>query len=88
MNNEDTFNFLTGLGFKQRKAIGEHYHINYDLEGIVSIRVSNNDRIININQLIEKIVEQSYERGKEVGKHQALTKITNKLNSIVYEPTN
>ena len=87
MNNEDTFNFLTGLGFKQRKAIGEHYHINYDLEGIVSIRVSNNDRIININQLIEKIVEQSYERGKEVGKHQALTKITNKLNSIVYEQT-
>jgi hypothetical protein len=87
MNNEDTFNFLTGLGFKQRKAIGEHYHINYDLEGIVSIRVSNNDRIININQLIKKIVEQSYERGKEVGKHQALTKITNKLNSIVYEQT-
>ena len=85
MYNEDTFNFLTGLGFKQRKAIGEHYHINYELEEIVSIRVSNNARIVNINQLIKKIVEQSYERGKEVGQQQALTKITNKLNSIVHE---
>lgn len=85
MYNEDTFNFLTSLGFKQRKAIGEHYHINYELEEIVSIRVSNNARIVNINQLIKKIVEQSYERGKEVGKREALTNITNKLKSIVYE---
>jgi|TARA_B110000503_G_C7032338_1_gene364571 hypothetical protein len=85
MYNEDTFNFLTGLGFKQRKAIGEHYHINYELEEIVSIRVPNNARIVNINQLIKKIVEQSYERGEEVGKREALTNITNKLKSIVYE---
>ena len=83
--NEDTFNFLTGLGFKQRKAIGENYHINYDLEEIVSIRLSNGARIDNIKLLIKKIVEQSYEKGNAVGKHQALTKITNKLNSIVYE---
>ena len=85
MYNEDTFNFLTGLGFKQRKAIGEHYHINYELEEIVSIRVPNNARIVNINQLIKKIVEQSYERGEEVGKREALTNITNNLKSIVYE---
>ena len=62
--NQDTFNFLTGLGFKQRKAIGEHYHINYDLEEIVSIRVSNNARIININQLIKKLQNKAMKEAK------------------------
>ena len=83
--NEDTFKFLTGLGFKQRKAIGENYHINYDLEGVVSIRLSNGARIDNIGQLIKKIIEQSYEKGKSDGKQLALTKITNKLNSFIHE---
>jgi hypothetical protein len=82
--NKETHKYLTSLGFKYREAIGE-YNIYYDLLGVTTIQLDPAVRIVNIEQLCTKIIEQSFESGKRQGKAGAISKITRKLNDIVYE---
>jgi len=80
----ETNKYLTSLGFKYREAIGEYY-IYYDLLGVTTIQLDPTVKIVNIEQLCTKIIEQSFESGLQKGKYAAISKITRKLSDIVYE---
>jgi hypothetical protein len=82
--NQETHNYLISLGFKYREGIEEYYNY-YDLLGVTTIQLDPTVRIVNIEQLCTKIIEQSFESGKRQGKAGAISKITRKLNDIVYE---
>ena len=80
--NKETYKYLTSLGFRYREAIGE-YNIYYDLLGVVTIQLDPTVRMVNIEQLCSKLIEQSFESGRRQGKYDAVSKITRKLNDIV-----
>jgi hypothetical protein len=85
MNDDNELKFLLDLGFKYRKHISERNSVYYDLEDIISLKISRHAKIDSISKLIKNIKSQVYEQAYADGQKAALTRINNKLNQIVYE---
>lgn len=87
MKNEETYTYLTGLGFKYRKSIqdAENAYAFYDLEGVMTLKLFRMAKVTDFSTLIFKIQEQSFENGKNYGKEIALKAIGDKLRKIIFD---
>lgn len=84
MQNQQTRIYLTSLGFKHRKSIKETEKDFdfYDLEGIGSFKIANSHVITKFEDLMKKIVLDSFEQGREFGRRDAISQIVDKLTSF------
>lgn len=83
MNDKNSHEFLLSLGFKKS------YHSNhlcsfYELEGVISLKLYTSTRCDTIKDLIQKIVDQSYDLGRSDGSEKAYKKISDKLHEFIY----
>ncbi len=83
MNDKNSHEFLLSLGFKKAKNSND-LCVFYELEGIITLKLYKCNSITTIRDLIQKIVNQSYELGQSDGSEKAYKKISNKLHEFIY----
>lgn len=82
---DESHKFLTDIGFVARPLLEQQLRVAYDYPGAVSIILNRGNKITSFEKLYQVIVEQSYERGREQGKNDAVGAIMKNVTRTIFD---